>query len=206
MTARNTGAVQAVPQLSYLELITFIVGNRRIGDYWQRFSGGQIQVSTARSAPPNMRTTRPMAGKYTVSGITLEREYTPNDSHVNTLFAIMQHLKDPGNNANDIKIVRELNNSPTGSAATKTKITYIGCVPTSIPILEDGDTTADANIMPTRLSFEVSDVAINIGGNEVDILSMIGTGFSGTGGGGTKGLGGIRINNTRTGGSTATPL
>lgn len=192
-----SGSVIALPQLSYLELITFMVGNRPIGDYWQRVSGGQVQVTNTRSAPPNMRTTIPMAGKYTVAGLTLEREYIPDTNTVNILKAILDHLKDPGNRANDIKIIRELNNTPTANASTRTKVTYVGCVPTSIPLLEDGDTTADANIMPTRITFDVADVEIEIGGTKIDLMQQIGGGFGGSGSFATRGLAALEFANIR---------
>jgi hypothetical protein len=197
--------VIAVPQMSYLELITFQIGNRRIGDYWQRFSGGQVQVASTRSAPPNKRSTKPMSGKYSIADVSMEREYTPNDSHVNTLISLLNHLKDPGNPNNDIKLIREINNGPMGNNATKTKITYLGCVPTAIPILEDGDTTADAQIMPTRISFAVEDIIINIGGTEIDLMSAIGGGFNTSGSGTGRAIQALSFINTSTG-STATPV
>ncbi len=195
----------AVPQMSYLELITFQIGNRRIGDYWNRFSGGQVQVASTRSSAPNKRSSKPMSGKYSIADISLEREYTPNDSHIETLTSLLVHLKDPGNPDNDIKIVREINNGPMGNNATKTKITYIGCVPTMIPILEDGDTTADAQIMPTRLSFAVEDISMVIGGLEVDLMSAIGGGFNTSGSQSGRALQGLSFVNTSTG-NTATPI
>lgn len=181
---------RAMPQLSFLELIVFTMGNSAIGDYWQRISGGDIQVASARHGAPNRRTSQPVSGKFTYGALTLERDYIPNDANINILAAILAHLGDPGNDQNDISIIRVLNNSPKPNK-NRTVVTYNRCVPTSIPMLSDGDTTADANIMPTRLSFEYSSVTIEINGRIFDIDQLVGGGWAGASGaliaGGTGG-------------------
>lgn len=187
MTQPNTAV--AIPQMTFLELITIQFGTNRIPTFWQRFNGGEIQVATARHAAPDRRTTRAFAGKYSVSAISMERDYIPDQNQGAVLTGILNYLRDPANPENQIRVTRELPNTPSAAGNTTTIITYTQCVPTMIPVLADGDTTNDASIMLTRLAFEVGEPIINIGGQVYDIGFLIGGGWSGLGAGPTNNSG-----------------
>lgn len=172
---------RTVPQMQYLELIKFIVGNQQIGDYWQRVSGGDLTVASAEHKRGGTRGSTYIPGRYKVNQVTLERDYVPDNTMMAIYNAIMQHLRDPGNDANGIIIRRVMQNSPTGNANGKTTIDYLNCKPVGLPNFGDGDVTNDAGMITQRMAFEVEDLAVTLPGQSkpLDTAALLRIGWTG---------------------------
>lgn len=152
---------KAVQQMQYLELIKFVVGATAIGDYWQRLNGGDLTVANAQFKRPNRRGDTYLGGRYTISQISLERDYIPDGAYVGLMDAVLKHIQDPGESNNGITIVRVMPNSPS-VGGRKTTLKYLRCTPSGIPGFTDADVTSDQGHIMNRIAFNVEDLRLEV--------------------------------------------
>jgi len=125
----------------YKQWVEFQVGGSKVGHYFERFSGGQVEYAVADASPANSGGHYYRATRFRIAELTIEG-YLTRDSY-NAIVAYLDQFHKDRSFSEQLSVRRTYRDG-SGQAVTEV---YEDCVVISPAQPEDGDVTRDTDFL-----------------------------------------------------------